>query len=154
MASHRWRHVWDDSPPPQYQGGVRSPFLRDLAGPPSWLPPSEGSRRRLAHHAPLYQSPSFPTGGRGMKSLCTGSPMGEPAPPGRVLTPPNPRLVQSEGGAQARVHPSLRLLRVRWGGGTRRPPDLSHPPDGARASPLGRQRPPGPAPVLPVFGHR
>ena len=89
-----------------------------------------------------------------MKSLCTGSPTGEPAPPGRVLTPPNPRLVQSEGGAQARVHPSLRLLRVRWGGGTRRPPDLSHPPDGARASPLGRQRPPGPAPVLPVFGHR
>ena len=60
-----------------------------------------------------------------MKSLCTGSPMGEPAPPGRVLTPPNPRLVQSEGGAQARVHPSLRLLRVRWGGGTRRPPDLA-----------------------------
>jgi len=55
---------------------------------PRWLPPSEGSRRRLAHHAPLYQSPSFPTGGRGMKSLCTGSSRGEPAPPGRVLTPP------------------------------------------------------------------
>ena len=92
-----------------------------------------------------------------MKSLCTGSPMGEPAPPGRVLTPPNPRLVQSEGGAQARVHPSLRLLRLRCvcgGGVTSGPPDLSHPPDGARASPLGRQRPPGPAPVLPVFGHR
>jgi len=52
-----------------------------------------------------------------MKSLCTGSSMGEPTPPGRVLTP-NPRLVQSEGGAQARVHLSFRLLRVRrWKGG-------------------------------------
>ena len=45
VASQRWRHAWDDSPPPQYQGGVRSSSLRDLAGPPRWLLPSEGSRQ-------------------------------------------------------------------------------------------------------------
>ena len=41
----------------------------------------------LAPHAPLYRSLSFLREAEGMKSLCTGSSMGEPAPPGRVLTP-------------------------------------------------------------------
>ena len=58
----RRRHVWDDSPPPQYQGRLLSPSLRDLAGPPRWLPPSEGSRQPscsprtpLSEPAPSYQ---------------------------------------------------------------------------------------------------
>ena len=42
----------------------------------------------LAPHAPLYRSLSFLREAEGMKSLCPGSSMGEPAPPGRVLTPP------------------------------------------------------------------
>ena len=42
VASQRWRHAWDDPPPPQYQGGVWSSSLRDLAGPPRWLLPSQG----------------------------------------------------------------------------------------------------------------
>jgi hypothetical protein len=84
MAPQRWRHVWDNSPPPQYQGGRGHRLCA------TWPDPREsgGSRQRLAHHAPLSRSTSLPTGGRGMKSLCTGSSMGEPAPPGRVLTPP------------------------------------------------------------------
>jgi len=53
-----------------------------------------------------------------MKSLCTGSSIKEPAPPGRVLTPPpNPRLGQSEGGAQSRWHLSFRNPEGGTGGG-------------------------------------
>ena len=85
-SNRRWRHgggvTWDDPPPPLYQGRVRSPSLRDLGGSPRRFQPSEGV---------------------GQMSCSPRTPLRAPAPQGWVLSPPNPRFIQSEGGGPGAV---------------------------------------------------
>ena len=51
---------------------MRSPSLRDLAGHPKWLPPSEGSRQQSCSPRTPLSEPEFPTGGRGNEEPVPG----------------------------------------------------------------------------------
>ena len=88
-----WRHsggatLGTAHPHPSTKGGCGHRLYA------TWPAPRDGSCHqrapvsRLAPHAPLVGTRVLLREGRGMMSLCTGFSMGEPAPPGRVLTLP------------------------------------------------------------------
>ena len=105
VASQRWRHAWDDPPPPQYQGGVRSSSLRDLAGPPRWLLPSEGSRQPSCSPRTPRRNPSPLTERQRNDEPVHGFLHGGARASRSGPDPPPIRgLPRSEGEAQARFH--------------------------------------------------
>ena len=154
VASQRWRHAWDDPPPPQYQGGVRSSSLRDLAGPPRWLLPSEGSRQPSCSPRTPRRNPSPLTGRQRNDEPVHGFLHGGARASRSGPDPPPIRGLSRVRAGRRRGFTSLPATHGCAGGEGAAALDSSHPPDGARASLCGRQRPPGPAHVPLVFGHR